>query len=260
MRLQDRVYLITGSTTGIGRAIARLCLDEGGLVMIHGMDEAEAEEVREDLCPDRSAAGHVCQDLREKGAAAKMIQATLDEFGRLDGLVNNAAQVWFGGMAAVTEDRFDEVLAVNLRAPLFLIQAAIPHLAARRGNVVNIGSINAHCGEPDLLPYSLSKGGLMTLTRNLGDTLHREHGICVNQVNPGWVFTENEDRRKREQGMSEGWESQLSPREAPSGRLLRAEEVAEAVVYFLSEEKGPVSGSVLDLEQFPVIGRNPPKG
>ena len=113
--------------------------------------------------------------------------------------------------------------------------------------------------EPDLLPYSISKGALTTMTRNLGDTLMREDGVRVNQINPGWVLTENEAQRKKDHGLSEDWDSQLPNVFAPAGRILRPEEIAAAAVFWLSNECGPVSGQVMELEQFPLLGRNPPK-
>ena len=132
-------------------------------------------------------------------------------------------------------------------------------LKKTKGSVLNIGSVNAWSGEPNLLAYSVSKGALTTLTRNLGDTLFREHGIRVNQINPGWVLTEKEIERKKKQGLPEDWYKAISPNFAPSGRLLSPSEIASSAVYWLSDESGPVSGQVVDLEQYPLIGRNPPK-
>ena len=148
---------------------------------------------------------------------------------------------------------------MNTVAPLRLIQAALPHLAAARGSVLNIGSVNAYCGEPNLLPYSISKGALMTLTRNLGDVLFREEGVRVNQINPGWVLTENEILRKRRDGLVDDWPAFLPKEFCPAGRLIRPEEIAAAAVFWLADECGPMSGQVVDLEQHPFIGRNPAK-
>jgi NAD(P)-dependent dehydrogenase (short-subunit alcohol dehydrogenase family) len=99
----------------------------------------------------------------------------------------------------------------------------------------------------------------MTMTRNLGDTLHREEGVRVNQINPGWVLTETEIIRKHEQGLREDWYKDLPSVYAPSGRILAPAEIAAAAVYWLADESGPISGQVVDLEQHPFIGRNPPK-
>jgi len=97
------------------------------------------------------------------------------------------------------------------------------------------------------------------MTRNLGDTLFRENGVRVNQINPGWVLTEKEMERKREHGLSAEWYKELPAIYAPAGRILLPAEIAAAAVYWLDDESGPVSGQVVDLEQHPFIGRNPPK-
>jgi NAD(P)-dependent dehydrogenase (short-subunit alcohol dehydrogenase family) len=150
-------------------------------------------------------------------------------------------------------------LAINLRAPLFLIRAALPHFRSQgKGRVLNIGSINSYCGERILLAYSISKGGLMTLTRNLADA-HAAEGIQVNQLNVGWTLTPNEYKLKLEDGLPESWPYTLPKSVAPSGRIHSPEEIALAAIYFLSNEAALINGSVLDVEQFPVIGRNPTK-
>ena len=152
-----------------------------------------------------------------------------------------------------------KVIETNAVAPFALIKAALPQLQKTKGCVLNIGSVNAYSGEPNLFAYSVSKGALMTMTRNLGDTLFRENGVRVNQINPGWVLTEKEIQRKKEHGLSEDWYKELPDVYAPSGRILFPAEIAIAAVYWLADESGPISGQVVDLEQHPFIGRNPPK-
>ncbi|MEX2580384.1 MAG: SDR family oxidoreductase [Verrucomicrobiales bacterium] len=259
MRLSDKVIVVTGSTTGIGKAIAKKCLAEGASVMIHGLEPDLAKETRNELDPDHGKSGIVIVDLLDPDSPGRIREAVMERFGTVHGLVNNAGLVGTGDLFSTDAERFDRFLAVNAKAPFLLVQAFVGDLQATAGSVVNIGSVNAYCGEPDLLPYSMSKGALMTMTRNLGDTLHRERGVRVNQINPGWILTENEDQRKQDQGLPENWAGMLDRFFAPAGRILDPSEVAAAVVYFLSEESGPVSGSVLDLEQYPMIGRNPAK-
>ena len=99
----------------------------------------------------------------------------------------------------------------------------------------------------------------MTMTRNLGDTLHREDGVRVNQINPGWVLTETEELRKKQHGLAADWYTKVPRVYAPAGRILLPKEIAAAAVYWLADESGPISGQVVDLEQHPFIGRNPPK-
>ena len=167
--------------------------------------------------------------------------------------------VIYSNIHTTDEALFNKAIATNALAPFLLIKAALPHLSQTHGCVLNIGSVNAYCGEPNLLAYSISKGALMTMTRNLGDTLFRENGVRVNQVNPGWVLTEKETERKREHGLSAEWYKDLPDIYAPAGRILWPAEIAAAAVYWLADESGPISGQVVDLEQHPFIGRNPPK-
>ncbi|MEM7013938.1 MAG: SDR family oxidoreductase [Verrucomicrobiota bacterium] len=259
MRFHEKVIIVTGSTTGIGKAIAKSCVEEGAFVLLHGLEEDLGNEVIDEINAERSQVSLIVEDLADPAAPQKIVDFAIHEFGQIHGIVNNAAWVKFTDIAETDAALFDQIIAVNTRAPLFLIKAALPHLEKTRGSVVNIGSVNAYSGEPNLLPYSISKGGLMSLTRNLGDTLHREHGVRVNQVNPGWILTENEIQRKRDQGMPDDWYTQQPKLFVPAGRLFEPKEIAEAVLYFLSDECGPVSGSILDVEQHPMIGRNPPK-
>ena len=148
------------------------------------------------------------------------------------------------------------VIDINTIAPFLLIKSALPHLTKSKGVVLNIGSVNAWSGEPDLLAYSISKGALMTMTRNLGDSLHRNNNVRINQINPGWVLTEKEILRKKEHGLKDKWYEELPDIYAPSGKILLPDQIASSAVYWLSDESGPVSGQVVDLEQYPMLGRN----
>jgi len=259
MRLQNKVILVTGSCSGIGHAIAARCVREGARVILHGLESelARGEAAVAELGPEVAAVR--VEDLTNEGCAERLVAFSIDHFGRLDGVVNNAALVATGQIAETDLAYFRRMLEINTLAPYALIRAALPELQKNQGSILNIGSVNAWCGEPDLLPYSVSKGALMTMTRNLGDVLLREAGVCVNQINPGWVLTENENRRKLEQGLGADWERGLPKSMAPSGRILRPAEIAEGAAYLLSDDSGPISGQVIDLEQYPMIGRGAPK-
>ncbi|MDR3715719.1 MAG: SDR family oxidoreductase [Puia sp.] len=257
MRLQDKVILITGSTTGIGKAIAKRCVQEGARVVLHGLEKDWGADTLAELGTDKAVL-HI-EDITAEGAPERLVAKALDAFGKLDALVNNAAWVVSSNIQTTDLAFFRRVLEVNTIAPFALIKAALPYLEKNRGCVLNIGSVNAWSGEPNLLAYSVSKGALMTLTRNLGDTLHRENGVRVNQINPGWVLTETEMVRKREHGLADDWYKDLPAVYAPAGRILWPAEIAAAAIYWLADESGPISGQVVDLEQHPFIGRNPPK-
>lgn len=257
MRLKDKVIIVTGSTTGIGKAIAHRCVAVGAHVVLHGLEQDLGEKVVMEIGNDKVSL-HI-EDIIVEGATQRLVDLAITTYGKLDAIVNNAAWVVSSDIHTTDLAFFRKVMEVNTIAPFALIKAALPHLSKSKGCVLNIGSVNAYSGEPNLLPYSVSKGALMTLTRNLGDALHREYGIRVNQINPGWVLTEKEIQRKREHGLPDDWYKKIPSVFAPAGRILFPEEIAAAAVYWLSDESGPVSGQVLDLEQYPFIGRNPPK-
>jgi NAD(P)-dependent dehydrogenase (short-subunit alcohol dehydrogenase family) len=141
---------------------------------------------------------------------------------------------------------------------MLLVQAALPHLEVSHGCVLNIGSINGYCGEANQLAYSVSKGALMTLSRNLADAFGPRK-VRVNHINLGWVLSENEYKLKVNEGLPPDWHEHPPKAFAPSGRILTPGQVAAAAVYWVSDESRPVSGTVMELEQYPVIGRNPIK-
>jgi NAD(P)-dependent dehydrogenase (short-subunit alcohol dehydrogenase family) len=150
------------------------------------------------------------------------------------------------------------MMQINLTAPLFLIKAAFEELKKTGGCVLNIGSINAHAGESKLLAYSISKGGMQTMTRNLANA-NGVHGVRVNQINPGWVLTEREYKDKIAQGLKPSWPQDLTRVEIPTGVMTTPEQMGEAAIYWLGDESKPFTGSIVDLEQFSIIGRNPEK-
>ncbi len=257
MRLQNKVIIVSGSTTGIGKAIAKRCVQEGARVVLHGLEKDWGADTLAEL-GEGNAILHI-EDITSEDAPQHLVEKALHAFGKLDAIVNNAAWVVSSNIQTTDLAFFRRVLEINTIAPFALIRAALPHLSETRGCVLNIGSVNAWSGEPNLLAYSVSKGALMTLTRNLGDTLHRENGVRVNQINPGWVLTETEMIRKREHGLADDWYKYLPAVYAPAGRILWPSEIAAAAIYWLADESGPISGQVVDLEQHPFIGRNPPK-
>lgn len=260
MRLKDKVILVTGSTTGIGEGMARVFAREGAHVIVHGTREDAALQVRNAIRAEGGCAQLVVGDLVDPAAPERMIREVIQYCGRIDGLVNNAAVMTRGNFEATDLAAFDRTIAVNLRAPFLLAQAALPHFRkVGGGRVLNIGSVNAYSGERNQFAYSVSKGGLMTLTRNIADAYAVE-GIRVNQFNVGWTLTANEQKLKEKEGLPPDWPSHVSKEFAPSGRILSPEDIAWAAVYFLSDECALINGTVMELEQFPMIGRMQARG
>ena len=213
MRLKNKVVLVTGGYTGIGKAIVERCLKEGAKILANGLRAEKAEELVNYLSSD-NVITHT-QDITEEGTPEKLIALAVETYGKLDAVVNNAAIIRPSNMATTDMSFLKRMLEVNTLAPFAIIKAALPHLTISEGCVLNIGSINAWSGEPDLLAYSISKGALMTMSRNLGDTLFRENGVRVNQINPGWVLTDNEFVNQKEQGKSDDWHLHLPEVFAP---------------------------------------------
>ena len=254
MRLRDQIILITGSTTGIGEHMARRFVQEGAKVVLHGRDAVRGQALRDSLGEGNAA---FCQgDLADASYPEQLAKDALAAFGRIDCLVNNAALTTRARIQDTDAAFFDRILAVNARAPMLLIRALLPALKKVRGCVLNIGSVLAHCGQANLLAYSMSKGALMTMTRNLADALGTD-GVRFNQLNVGWTLTENEYQVKMGDGLPADWPDHVPAYAAPAGRLTTPEEVAGAAVYWVGHESRPISGTVAELEQYPIIGRYP---
>ena len=254
MRLKDKIILVTGSTTGIGEGIVRRFVAEGAKVILHGRNAERGNVLREELGEDKSA--FYQGDLGDAEYPEQLANDALAAFGRIDGLVNNAGLVTRSTFVDTDAAFFDRIMAVNARAPMLLIRALLPALKESQGSVLNIGSILAWCGVDKLLAYSMSKGAMMTMTRNLADSLG-SHQVRVNQLNVGWTLTENEYEVMIQDGLPENWPDNLPPHAAPSGRILSPADIAAAAVYWVGDESAPVSGTVAEMEQYPVLGRLP---
>ncbi len=249
--LQDKIALVTGSTSGIGRGIAAHFAALGAHVVVHGPDTASSNAAAEAL----RAAGHevdaVAGDLTNVEACREVVRSVVARRGGIDVLVNNAGNTARGSLEDSTAEFWDAMMAVNLRAPFICLQEAVRSMKARGGgSIVNIGSINAYVGLANLGPYSVSKGGLMTLTKNAAAALARHH-IRVNQLNVGWTLTEGEERVQRADGKGPNWLADAIATR-PFGRLLMPADIARAAAYFASDDSALITGAVVDLEQFPI--------
>jgi NAD(P)-dependent dehydrogenase (short-subunit alcohol dehydrogenase family) len=173
-------------------------------------------------------------------------------------VVNNAGMFPRADLDQTDAAFFDKIIAVNARAPLLICRRAVQQFRAQKSagaSIVNIGSVNAYSGQPDLLAYSMSKGALMTMTRNLADALAPEH-FRVNQLNVGWTLTDTEIATQRRQGRPDDWYKHVPPLFAPTGSILMPEMIAEHVLFWLSDRSAPVTGQVYEIDQTPFLGRN----
>ena len=250
--LHNRIALVTGSTSGIGRGIAEHFASLGAKVVVHGLSEGDARATAARLRDAGHDAAAIGGDLTDVAVCRRTVQFTCEHYGGIDVLVNNAGCTSRAYLETAPVEFWDMMMHVNLRAPFLCLQEAVKSMKERGGgSIVNIGSVNAYIGEPKLGPYSVSKGGLMTLTRNAAAALSR-YRIRVNQINVGWTLTEGEERVKRvEEGRGQEW-LQHAVAASPFGRLLAPRDIAIASAYFASDDSALVTGTVMDLEQSPV--------
>ncbi|MER8916182.1 SDR family oxidoreductase [Mesorhizobium sp. M0761] len=257
IRLDGKVALVTGSTQGIGRAIAETLARSGAAgLLVTGRERARGEAVAAELSQLGTPTIFVAADLADADAPTLLAQACIERFGRIDALVNAAGLTDRASFLDASLDDWAALFAVNARAPFFLMQAAIADMKQRGqgGAILNILSINAHCGSPELAVYSATKGALATLTRNAANA-HRFDRIRVNGINVGWTDTPAERIMQAETlGNGPGWLDKANAAQ-PFGRLLTPNDIASLAVFLLSDAAGPMTGAVIDQEQT-VIGAN----
>lgn len=248
--LQDKVIVVTGAASGIGKSVAQeAARAEAGALFLTDVDLAGCVVTASSLDGEVRIKTHAA-NLTDPVAARGVIAAAVATFGRVDCLVNAAGLTTRGAFIDGTVEIWDELFAVNARAPFLLMQCAINDMLARSagGSIVNIQSVNAHCGVPELAIYSASKGALQTLTKNAANA-HISDGIRVNGINLGWTLTEAEHQMQGEVlGKGVDWAAQAA-QHLPLGRLIQPEEAARLTVFMLSDASAPLTGAVPELDQ-----------
>ena len=235
----------------MGEGIARLFAAEGASLVVSDRNEKEGRAIAANLVGQGAQAIFQRADVSIESECRGLIDQAAEHFGQLDVLVNTVGWSLRGTIEDTTAEEWDAVFAVNVRSPFICAQQAVRHMKPRNtGSIINIGSVNAYIGEPKLMAYSAAKGALMTLTKNLAGYLN-QYRIRVNQLNVGWTLTPNEHRIKvEEEGKPDWLEDAVKTR--PWRRLLLPRDIANAALYFASDESELVTGSVLDIEQHPV--------
>ncbi|WP_431879081.1 SDR family NAD(P)-dependent oxidoreductase [Micromonospora marina] len=241
-RLEGRVALVTGSTSGIGRAIATGYAAEGATVVVHGRDKERADAVVERISAAGGRAEAILADLSRPGEADRLVRTVLDSHGGIDVVVNNAGVMSMGTAGQVTEENVDEVLAINFKAPLFVTRAALPSLVERGGSVVNVTTAGAHRGSPGGAVYAAAKAALHMLTVSWAAEFAPQ-GVRVNELIPGATRTPMMEPLLQAPEV----QAMLAQR-IPIGRVAEPEDLVGAAVFLASAEASYVTGAVLAVD------------
>lgn len=250
VRLDGRVVLVTGGTSGIGEGCALAAAEAGAAgVCVTGRNAARGAAVVAKLKALGARAHFVAADLADAEATAGIVAEAEAALGVVDGLVNAAGLTDRGTILDTPAALWDRLFAVNARAPFLLTQAMARRLkdAGRHGAVVNVITMSSHGGQPFLTAYSASKGALATLTKNTALGL-RGQRIRVNGINMGWADTPGEHLIQQKDGNPPDWLEKAQPTQ-PFGRLLRPQDVAGLATYLLSDAAEMMTGALIDFDQ-----------
>ncbi|HLY07942.1 MAG TPA: SDR family oxidoreductase [Planctomycetota bacterium] len=252
--LRGKVALVTGSCIGLGAAIAAALAQDGARVVLTGLPPNRGKALAKKL---RQGSLFVEGDLRDVDETRKLMETVLKTCGGIDILVNNAAVSERSTLEEITPEHFDRIIHIILRAPLLLAQAALPSLKKRSGVILNVGSVNSYAGWQNLLVYSAAKAGLVTASKNMANALKYSR-VRVYCINPGWIDTEGERAMMKKLGHSDDFLDKEG-KQLPIGRLIQPSEVAEVVRFLVSDKAAAFSGTVVELEQFPIGCMTHPK-
>ena len=241
-----KVAIVTGASSGIGRATALALAEAGASVVAVGRDKSTLEPVVAELGHTGTHAIAVVADLIAEDAPDAIVSAAVARFGAIDVLVNAAGIIGFGTTDQTSDAQWDAMMALNLRAPFRVMRAAFPHLKERRGAVVNVSSVNGRRVFPNLAAYNTSKGALDHLTRCAAIDW-APHGVRVNGVNPGVTIT-NLHRRA---GLTEEAYSAFLVRSKethPLGRPGEATEIAALILFLASDQSQWITGETIAID------------
>jgi len=246
MLFRDKTVVVTGASSGIGRAAAESFGREGASVVLVGRDEAALNDVSGVVRAAGSRAVACMADVTVVDAPQRIVAAALEAFGGIDVLVNAAGVLAAGTLEATTDEVWDGMMAINLRAPFRLMRAAAPHLAARKGCIVNVSSVNGLRSFPGVLAYCVSKAGVDQLTRCAAIEM-APLGVRINAVNPGVTVT-NLHRRS---GMDDAHYSAFLERARtthPLGRPGQPRDVVEAILFLASDRASWMTGETIAID------------
>jgi NAD(P)-dependent dehydrogenase (short-subunit alcohol dehydrogenase family) len=238
--------LITGATSGIGRATALRFAQAGANIAAVGRDETELKHLEQALLDLKVRCVMIPADLARGGSVDLALTRTIEVLGGIDILVNAAGHISNGTIQTTTTEAWDAMLDINLRSVFLLMQKALPTLIERRGNIVNVSSVTGLRAFPGVLAYCVSKAGLDQLTRCAALELAAQ-GVRVNAVNPGVVITEIHKRGGMNNDQYEHF-LEHSRETHPLGRVGRPEEIAELIAFLASDRAAWITGATYSID------------
>lgn len=244
--MKKKVAIITGASSGIGRAAVRIFSENGFQTVAVGRNEKELVSLRQEIQSPDGGVKIQLADIRETSQVERFVNETIENFGQIDILVNSAGIIANGTIENTTLDDWDKMMNINLRSVFYLMQVCVPHLEKTKGNIVNVSSVAGTRSFPNVLAYCVSKAALDQLTRCAALELAPKE-IRVNAVNPGVVVT---NLHKRSGMPDEDYEKFLknSKKTHPIGRVGKPEEVASLIFYLASEKASWITGATYEID------------
>jgi NAD(P)-dependent dehydrogenase (short-subunit alcohol dehydrogenase family) len=245
-RLEGKVVAVTGATKGIGKGIALMAAAEGAKVVVSGRNAEDGRAVVEAIGRMHGMEALFVQaDISRVEDAERLIRETVERFGRIDGLVNNAGIFPRSTLVETEEDLYDSIFAVNTKGPFFCSKFAIQAMMQNGGgSIVHMGSTHGYKGGASLAAYAVSKGALLTLSRHIAAN-YMKHGIRSNWVTVGWVATEGELELHGKNGVSHDDLKAMASKSIPTGEMQTVEDMAYGVIYLLADESRQVTNTEL---------------
>ncbi len=244
--MQGKIALVTGASSGIGRATSLLLAQRGATVIASGRNEKELTLLRDGLKSKKGSIKIHLADVNEFKQVERMVSEIVQSFGQLDVLVNSAGIIANGTIEDTTLDDWDKMMNVNLRSVFHLMRMCVPHLKLTQGNIVNVSSVAGTRAFPNVLAYCVSKAAIDQLTRCSALELAR-HGVRVNAVNPGVVVTNLHSRSGMDDETYRNF-LEHSKETHPLGRTGTPEDVAELICFLASEKAGWITGTTYAID------------
>lgn len=243
--LEGKTIVISGGTKGVGKGVALECLKAGANVVIGGRDEKSATEIIERSTESSGSAIFVKTDLHSTKDCQNLFDVTMERFGRVDGFLNYAGITPAAALTECSEELFDEIFDIDIKAAFFCTQHAIQAMKQNGGgSIILVGSTHAWRGEKDRTAYACAKGALLTLANHIAYHYAVDNIRC-NYLVMGWTPTEGEIALRKSQGISVECLHELASAAIPLGRMTEVADIVPGILYLLSDYSSMVTGTTL---------------